>query len=265
MEPANRKIGILLLGLVLTAALWAGPCWARLKDPGLSELEIRSAWQSFENTAGTIDVKGNYPFLSCFRQTADKYNLPLRLLIAVARGESNFNPKAVSTKDCLGIMQIRWPGTANDLGIYRRADLFDPCINIDAGGRYLAWLLKRFKGNTYLAVAAYNYGPNAISKTRVPRGAQWYAAYIHGHLPRRTSKGYRYTDRVLVLEYTDFQMAMKFKRIFEARVEKVPFEIFKSNKYTFDLYIIFENDKKRQAYVDRFQARTGITPLGQRH
>jgi hypothetical protein len=264
MLLTKRIVGYLSIGFLLSAALGAGPGWGRLRDPGLSEREIRRAWKSFDARSDTMTVKGDFPYMACFRKTADKYKLPLALLLAMARGESNFDRKAVSTKDCLGIMQIRWPGTANDLGITRRADLFDPCINIDAGGRYLSWLLEKFGGDTYLAVAAYNYGPNAVSSRRVPRGAQWYAAYIHGHLRRLDGRHYRHTDRILVLEYTDFKMATAFKQIFEATVRDVPFEIYKSNKYTFDLYIVFENDKKRRAYVNRFRAKTGITPIGHR-
>ena len=262
MKPLKK----MLLFIVLSAC-FVLPFSARARLPAdvdLSERAVRSLWRSFEEVKESIKPQGRYPFENCFEQTAQRYNLPLPLLLAVARGESNFNPNAVSTKDCLGIMQIRWPGTAHDLGITRRADLFDPCINIDAGGRYLAWLLEKFSGDPYLAVAAYNYGPNAVSSRRVPRGAQWYAAYIHGHLRRLSSDRYRHTDRVLVLEYTDFGMAMTYKRIFEASVAGVPFEIYKSNKYTFDLYIVFENAAKRRSYVNRFQAKTGITPIGYR-
>ena len=264
MVPSRIKSLLPLLAGFLAAALLVTPAWGRLKDPGLSEGDIRKVWAAFDTAGDRVNVRGGYPYQSCFQKAARKHSVPLPLLVAVARGESNFDRHAVSTKDCLGIMQIRWPGTAKDLGIHRRADLFDACVNIDAGTRYLATLLDRFNGDTYLAVAAYNYGPNAVSERHVPRGAQWYAAYIHNHLKKLTSMSYRHADRILVLEYSDFQTAMVFKQIFEETVGNVPFEIYKSEKYTYDLYIVFENADKRKSYLHRFRAKTGITPIGQR-
>ena len=61
----------------------------------------------------------SYPYAHCFESAARKYDLPLTLLLAVARGESNFNPMAKSDRNCHGVMQIQWPGTARHLGIYR--------------------------------------------------------------------------------------------------------------------------------------------------
>ncbi len=115
-----------------------------------------------------------------------RYSLPLSLLLAVSRGESNFNPRAKSDRNCHGLMQILWPQTAKHLGIYQLDALYDPCTNILAGARYLRELLDRYDGNLHLTLAAYNYGPNRIRKNSVsssiPQGAQWYSSYIYHHL-----------------------------------------------------------------------------------
>ncbi len=127
-----------------------------------------------------------FPFAHCFRSAARDHDLPLSLLLAVARGESNFNPNARSDRNCHGLMQIQWPGTAKHLGIYRLAALYHPCTNINAGAKYLRELLDRYDNNLHLALAAYNYGPNRIDRSLrsgdIPKGAKWYSGYIYHHL-----------------------------------------------------------------------------------
>ena len=238
-----------------------GVSWGRLKDPGLHESEINRRWKEFSKIKETVQVQGNYPYMACFEKAARKYKVPLPLLLAVARGESNFEPKASSNKECFGIMQIQWPGTAKDLGITRKSDLFDPCINIDAGTRYLSQLLYKYKGDPYLAVAAYNYGPNAVSPQNVPEGASWYAAYIHRHLQFVLSMAYEETGRVLILEFTFYKMAADFVAYLEKQVEGLPFEIFKSRKYTYDIYFTYKTPKERNEYLKRLIDKTGIKPL----
>jgi len=144
---------------------------------------IESLWRRYlDHEAGLIPTV-KYPYDACFRAAAQKYDLPLTLLLAVARGESNFNSRAKSDRNCHGLMQIQWPGTARHLGIYRLSKLYEPCTNIRAGARYLRELLNRYGGNLHLALAAYNYGPGRINnRGSIPRGAHWYSGYIHHHL-----------------------------------------------------------------------------------
>lgn len=92
--------------------------------------------------------------------TAQRYGVDEALALAVAEAESNFNPRAVSPKGAIGVMQLM-PSTAKALGV----DPFDVEQNIDGGIRYLRSLLERFR-DVKLAVAAYNAGPNAVRKHR---------------------------------------------------------------------------------------------------
>jgi len=239
--------------------------WGLLKDPGLDEKTIRYAWKVFSEKKDTAQVNGSYPYMTCFKEAARKHHVPLPLLLAVARGESNFDPKARSNKECLGIMQIRWPGTAKDLGITKRSDLFEPCINIDAGARYLSQLLDRYHGDPYLAVAAYNYGPNAVSPKKVPKGASWYAAYIHRHLQTILSGSFEKTGRMLILGFTFYKRAVHFMGYIEKQAKGLPLEIFKSRKYTYDVYITFKTSKEQIEYLKLLKDKTGIKPLDGGH
>ena len=107
--------------------------------------------------------EGQFPFKACFEQSAERFSLDPSFLAAVASVESSFNPQAISSSGALGLMQIKWPQTAKELGVNRRSDLFDPCLNIDAGANYLARLLDRFDSKL-LALAAYYQGPSKIEK-----------------------------------------------------------------------------------------------------
>ena len=90
---------------------------------------------------------------------ADKYGLPRRLVRSVMAHESGFQPRAVSPKGAVGLMQLM-PSTARALG----ADPHDPAQNVDAGARYLRRLLVKYNGGLWRALAAYNAGPEAVDK-----------------------------------------------------------------------------------------------------
>ncbi|HEY3054453.1 MAG TPA: lytic transglycosylase domain-containing protein [Thermoanaerobaculia bacterium] len=101
------------------------------------------------------------PYLSSLITEASRtHGVDPRLVAAICRRESAFNPNAVSRVGAGGIMQLM-PATARYLGV---SDVFDARQNVFAGTRYLRTLLDAFNGDMDLAVAAYNAGPGAVRK-----------------------------------------------------------------------------------------------------
>jgi soluble lytic murein transglycosylase-like protein len=92
---------------------------------------------------------------------AQKYGLAPPLLKAVMAAESNFDPSAVSVKGATGLMQLM-PATARDMSV---DDPRDPAQNIDGGARYLRLLQDRYGGDLEKVLAAYNAGPEAVSRS----------------------------------------------------------------------------------------------------
>ena len=83
-----------------------------------------------------------------------------RFLHAVIWQESKYKVRARSHVGAQGLMQLM-PPTAKRFGC---TDPHDPAANIEAGAKYLRWLLKRFNGNVSLALAGYNAGEGAVDK-----------------------------------------------------------------------------------------------------
>lgn len=116
-------------------------------------IHVRAQYQrrsAAEYSSGTIS--------EIISEYARKYTVPEKLIYAVIRAESNFNPYAVSRSGARGLMQLM-PGTASDMGV---TDIFDPAQNIAGGTQYLAKMLGLFDNNIELALAAYNAGPTTV-------------------------------------------------------------------------------------------------------
>ena len=100
------------------------------------------------------------PFVEHIRASAERYKLPEALLLAVMAVESNFDPRALSEKGAMGLMQLM-PGTAKEMFV---GDAWDPAQNIEGGARYLRLLANQYSGDMVKTLAAYNAGPEAVRR-----------------------------------------------------------------------------------------------------
>lgn len=95
-----------------------------------------------------------------FQKASDTYGVPVSLLKAMAKQESNFDPNATSHCGAQGVMQLM-PATAASLGV---TDAYDPEQNIMGGAKYISQLLSKYDGDISLALAAYNAGSGNVAK-----------------------------------------------------------------------------------------------------
>jgi len=103
-------------------------------------------------------TSGNRQIDDVVMASSERHGVDPRLVLAVMRKESRFNPRARSKKNAVGLMQIL-PATAHR---FHKSNPSDICQNVDCGVQYLRWLLEKFSGDVRLALAGYNAGEGAV-------------------------------------------------------------------------------------------------------
>lgn len=125
-----------------------------------SNIHRYSNWGATEASVRPSFSKNKDAFDHIIQQASSTHGVSEGLIKAVMHTESGFNVNARSPVGAQGLMQLM-PATAQRFNV---SNAYDPHQNIMAGAKYLAWLLKRFKGNTSLALAGYNAGEGNVSK-----------------------------------------------------------------------------------------------------
>ena len=154
-------IGIILL--VLPALAFGGTVFKHTDEDGVthfSDTPITKFQKADFNKKATYRKNYSNNYHVIINRNASKYSMDASLIRAVIETESSFNSRAVSKKGAIGLMQLM-PDTARRMGAKRP---FEPEQNIEAGTKYLKYLMQRFNGDLRLAIAAYNAGPNAVER-----------------------------------------------------------------------------------------------------
>lgn len=139
-----------------------------LNTPSLATPQMAQALAvpttDFTQVAGSSSftgaLAGATPYANIIKKAANTYGVPEKLIAAIMKQESNFNPNVVSYAGAQGLMQLM-PGTARYLGVTKP---FDAEQNIMGATKYISQMLKQHGNNTQLALAAYNAGPGNVAK-----------------------------------------------------------------------------------------------------
>ncbi len=163
-------------------AVPARPAGASAREPAVppvAEQTPATGWPFSNPAPRLLAVLERSPaykrVLPLVEDVARQLGLEASLMVALIAAESGFNPRAVSPKGAVGLMQLM-PGTAQRYGVRPQEGmsleerLMQPEINLRAGATFLRDLLLMFPGRLDLALAAYNAGPGAVQRAgqRIP-------------------------------------------------------------------------------------------------
>ncbi len=154
----RRALGLAYL-IVAAPAVFAGSTSIQVREDGTKVIMNEPSEARSMRLAGRLLATPDPLLAEAIERYARERNLEPRLVQAVVQVESGYNQRARSNKGAIGLMQLM-PGTASDLAV---EDPWDPEQNLRGGTSYLRQMLDRF-GDLELALAAYNAGPEAVTK-----------------------------------------------------------------------------------------------------
>jgi hypothetical protein len=125
--------------------------------PSKTDFKIKGSNYKFPPFKGK---KGEHIFHPIIDKASEQHNIDPALIKAVIMAESSYNPRAVSPRGAVGLMQLM-PNTAESLGV---ANSYNPEQNVQGGTKYLKNLIEQLNGDIKLALAAYNAGLARVKK-----------------------------------------------------------------------------------------------------
>ena len=231
-------------------------------DPGIS----RSLNRLFEKAPA---VSG-FPYEKELAGAAERYHLPLPFVLAVARGESFFDPTAVSARGAVGIMQLM-PETAADYDL-EPGDLTNPEKNIDAGVHLLANLYQQLQ-DPYLTLAAYYCGCGGVDRENfsLRPDCDEYVRYINTHLQKIIAQGTRdesipsRKSFFVLTAFDNFLDAKQFIDLLASRTTALELELLRketgkrsSNPYHYRYQILVSGKETEQHIRQQVASITGF-------
>lgn len=154
------KVLVLILAVLSCGSLRAGGFYSYVDENGVKVLTNLGGSRHASPAAASSTPTQSRNFAPLITNYSKQYGVDPDLVSAIIRVESNFDPRAVSPKNCKGLMQLH-PETARRYGV---SDVFDPAENIEAGVKFLSHLTDSFDRDLDLILAAYNAGENAVRR-----------------------------------------------------------------------------------------------------
>jgi len=159
---------VLLWGLAFSLPVWADEIVTITDENGrrifinTGDTHAKDGWKANGSPAGKSSTSTPTREISnLVEQTANRLQIDPQLIHAIIKVESEYHPKAVSSKGAMGLMQLI-PETAQRFGV---TNPFDPKDNIQGGVSYLKYLLETFGGDLPRSLAAYNAGEGAVERS----------------------------------------------------------------------------------------------------
>jgi len=144
----------------------SGGKWRRVlssePDRGSKAAARRGTCERCDKVPSTDNTAERFHRYDQFIQEAsDLYRIPVPLIRAVIKVESDYDPKVISSMDCKDLMQVH---PQVEIDISATGDIFDPRTNIMTGTRLLRWLANRVDGDLVLTIAGYHAGLGSLAK-----------------------------------------------------------------------------------------------------
>jgi hypothetical protein len=212
---------IVACGLLLAGFLSGQPCLragqiATVRDNNGQAVYVNgnpSDTQFGFGQAGTL-LTSPAKLDSIIDRVSSHYQVDPKLVHAMIRVESDYDPSAVSSKGAMGLMQLI-PSTAQRFGVQNP---FDPKQNIQGGVSYLKYLLHLFGGNLPLSLAAYNAGEERVIRSggipNIPETEHYVRAITHLYHSKNTGSAATATagrrQIAPIVRYVDSQGVIHF-------------------------------------------------------